>query len=724
MRSAALGRRPERALPLALRWPPLDLWPLLVLGAVLAGCAWVLATTEIGSGDYGQWLMTARPYLGESVPDYRAASAVPPVVPFLLGLAVRLVGDPLLGVHLFAVLLLVVLGLSAYLVGLSFFGSRLAGLMALVGALLLTDRFLELFAFGGLLQAGAIVFLWLGAGALMHAGQGIRREGAWWVAGGACIGLAALTHVGTASIVVPTGIGVGLLSAMRVAPTWRLRMVRLAPLGAALVVVAAYWLVFLLPGGTEFAQNPASLAYRGPNRLIDNLTSYWPGVVMAAVAAAGLAVGTIGEVRRRAIGPWTIIGAWTAITLAVVIGAVVSRAATDYPRFATPLLAPLVVAAAGAGVAAIARVASWLTRRLRRGTPAGWSMAIALALVAATAPPAVTAFGTQANGYQMAEPSSLQAAVAWIEGNVAPGATILAPPREGKWIEGLSGRTTLFSSAVRYSFRPEEWGRSVAADTLLRSGGAVVNEFFFVRLTDNVANAAVPRGMVIGVNHGGEYLDLLRIAPAGTSILDTSGRLGILATLPNLAGAGRTSTSDSVATSVTSSWTGKRQGTPVTFREIVTLQGDSSTLELRASAATLKPTGFAFELHPAQVAVTELALAGTEADLTFDVAGSGPPRLRAVLSGVAATIERLPDGGIRVYSPGGPIRLLITDLSGAGPSVVGAQFLDPEQLLAAYHVGAVILVTDPSFAGRRTRLEALGFQLAQTFGPYAVMVTP
>ena len=151
---------------------------------MLLGCAWVLATSAIGSGDYGQWLMTARPYLGEGVPDYRAASAVPPVIPFLLSFVVRLAGDPAQGIHLFAVLLLVALGLSAYAVGSTLFGTRMAGLLALVGALLLTDRFLELFAFGGLLQAGAIVFLWLGVAALFRAGTRPNRERAWWIGGG------------------------------------------------------------------------------------------------------------------------------------------------------------------------------------------------------------------------------------------------------------------------------------------------------------------------------------------------------------------------------------------------------------------------------------------------------------------------------------------------------------------------------------------------------------
>jgi hypothetical protein len=720
MRSTTIAGRTPRTVPVALRWPSIDLWPLLLLGSVLLGCAWVLATSAIGSGDYGQWLMTARPYLGESVPDYRAASAVPPVMPFLLSLVVRTAGNPAQGIHLFAVLLLVALGLSAYVAGSSLFGTRMAGLVALIGALLLTDRFLELFAFGGLLQAGAILFLWLGVAALFRAGSRPTWEMAWWTAGGVAIGLAALTHVGTASIAVPTGLAVGLLSAKRAAPTWRPRLPRLAPLGGSLAVVGVYWLVFLLPGGTEFARNPASLAYRGPGRLLEGMTAYWPALGMAAVALLGLAAGLVGEWRRRAIGPWTMLGTWIAVTLAVVLAAVVTGAATDYPRFATPLLAPVAIAAGGAGAAGMRLAASWLTLGLRRGTPAAWSVGLAGLLVAATAWPAMIAFGTQTNGYQMAEPASLQQAVAWVEANVAPGAAVLAPVREGKWIEGLSGRGALFSSAVRYSFRPDEWRRSLAADTLLRSGGALVNGYFFVRLTDDVADATVPRGMAIGVNHGGEYLDLLRIAPAETRIFDGTG--ATLATLPNMAGAARNVTSDTLAASVISSWKGERQGAAVSFNEIVSLKSDASTLEIRATAATKAPAAFELVLHPADQPVTGLSLTGNMAEISFAVAGSGEPGLRVVLDGVGATVEGLADGGLRVRSSGGPVRLLITDLTGAGSSTTGTGFLDPSLLVAAYDVGAVLLVRDDAFESRRIRLVALGFHLRQIFGPYGVMV--
>jgi len=358
----------------------------------------------------------------------------------------------------------------------------------------------------------------------------------------------------------------------------------------------------------------------------------------------------------------------------------------------------------------------WNSAHTPGGSSMGSAASVACGMVAG-------ALGTQTNGYRMAAPASLQQAVSWIDRNVVPGTTVLAPVREGKWIEGLSGRPALFSSAVRYSFRPDEWRRSLAADTLLRSGGALVNEYFFVRLTDEVANAAVPRGMAIGVNHGGEYLDLLQIASGGTRLLDASGNLETLATLPNLDGASRSATGDGLAASVTSTWSGERQGAPVTFREIVSLQGDASTLVVRASATTTGPIGFELELHPAQLPLTHISVTGNAAELTFAVAGSSEPQLRVLLSGAFATLAALPDGGLQVRSSGGPIRLLITDLSGAGSPTNGVQFLEPAELVAAYDVGAVLLVRDPAFEGRRIRLEALGFRLARTFGPYAVLVS-
>jgi len=228
--------------------------------------------------------------------------------------------------------------------------------------------------------------------------------------------------------------------------------------------------------------------------------------------------------------------------------------------------------------------------------------------------------------------------------------------------------------------------------------------------------------MAIGVNHGGEYLDLLSIAPAATRILDSTGT-GTLATLPNLVGEGRSATGDGLAASVTSTWSGERHGAPVQFREILSLQRDASTLELRAAATTSGPSGFELQFDPAQLPLTHVSVVGNTADLTFAVAGSREPQMRVVLSGAGATLESTPDGGLRVHSPGGPIRLLITDLTGASSPTSGTGFLEPSELVAAYQVGAVLLVRNPAFDSRRIRLEALGFHVAQDFGPYAVMLS-
>ena len=140
-RSTAVTRRPR--LPVGL-----------IAGAVVAGSAGVLATSSLGSGDYGQWLMAARPYLGEGIPAYRAGNAVPPVVPAFIAAVARVVPNGAAAIHIAAVLLLIALATAAYLAGAVLFRSRLAGVLAVVGTFLLTDLYFDLFAFGGLLQAG------------------------------------------------------------------------------------------------------------------------------------------------------------------------------------------------------------------------------------------------------------------------------------------------------------------------------------------------------------------------------------------------------------------------------------------------------------------------------------------------------------------------------------------------------------------------------------------
>ena len=101
--------------------------PIAIVGAVLAGRAFALAVTPIGSGDYGQWLMVSRRFLGESVPAYRSLSEVPPLVPMLLAGIRAVVHDPFVSLHVVATVLLVALGASLATLGTWAIHSRWAG---------------------------------------------------------------------------------------------------------------------------------------------------------------------------------------------------------------------------------------------------------------------------------------------------------------------------------------------------------------------------------------------------------------------------------------------------------------------------------------------------------------------------------------------------------------------------------------------------------------------
>ena len=717
MRPRSVGRIGPR------RLDPYD--PFLLVLAVLAGLTAVMVITPLGSGDYGQWLMTARPYAGLSLPDYRAAGAVPPVVPIMLGGLLVVVGDPIVALRLFTVLSLWGLGGSAYFAGATLFRSRVAGLLATVLSLLVVEQFIDLFAFGGLLQANAIVFAFLAVASFYRAPRATHRAWAWWTAGAVCVGLAALTHVGSASILVPTGVAVALVSSRHGATGRWAGFARLVPLGVVLGATAAFWLMVLIPGSTDLVRNPASLDYRGPTRLFDSLTGSWPTVLVIVVGTAAILIGTGRELARRQDGPWLILALWSAITLGVLAVAVISGASTDYPRFATPILAPLVLAAGGA-LAALLGVPAGRVSSSHRRRVAGWSVAVLVIVIVVAAPLSADRFMTEANGYQLRDVASLGAAATWINDHLGPQATVLAPVREAKWIEGLTGRPALFSNAFRYSFRAEEWERSLAADTVLRSSGAVVNPFFFARLTALGTDQSAPHGLVIAANHGGEFLDLLSLAPDQTRILSPDPDAPILATQTNLAADGRAVTTTDDGLEVSTAWTGERRDAKVAFIQSVALQDGSSVLTLQAAVQTELPVaGLELELRPVGgVHVSSITITGQEATITFAPYGPGEPRLRVALVDGTGVLVRTAGDGLRIVTGDPSARLLITDLTGAGAPSSTVQWLDPVALVDQYDVQAVLLARDPTMDARIARMGSLGFSSIQDFGFYQLLVRP
>src|SRR5205823_6309831 len=127
-----LSDAPERA---ALARLASETWalPLLLTLAVAAGIGFVSAITPIsGRGDFGQWLMTSRYYLGQGVPSYRVVTDLPPLVPALLAVIRIGIQDPAIALQTLNILVLLGLALSFFAVGAVLLDDPIGGLLSAV----------------------------------------------------------------------------------------------------------------------------------------------------------------------------------------------------------------------------------------------------------------------------------------------------------------------------------------------------------------------------------------------------------------------------------------------------------------------------------------------------------------------------------------------------------------------------------------------------------------
>ena len=717
----ALTAETERVIQ--ARMPRLEpIASVLLLVAVLGGLTiMLLATPIVARGDYGQWLMTSRYYLGLDVPDYRTITALPPAVPIFLAIVHAVVPDAVGTLQIANALLMAGLALSFYAVATALTRRALAGLLALVIGFLVTDRFLELFAFGGLLQSASVMFTSLSVAAFVRAGRGPALERGWWVVGSVVLALAALSHVGAGTVAVPVGLAVAGLSLFRLRHLgWPVLRHALIPVLIGLGAVGVYWLVVLVPASRDYVTNPASLGYRGPERLFSALFDYWPTGMVIVIGMATVLFGAVTEALRRTVDRYVYLLAWTGVTWGALVAAVVTGASTDFPRFAPVLLAPLVVATALAAFGLVRWLGLYLHAQAPRSRPSLWVVGIATVAVVAAIPFAVSRYDRQAATYQPRDAQALTDAALWVDQALPdPELAVLTAVRDGKWLEGLTGREALFGLPVRYAFRPTEWQRSVDADAILRSSVALTNEYFFLKFTDEAlaGTVAVPTSLLLGVNHGGEYVELLRLAPTATRVSSIDGV--VTAAQMTAVDARRDETDQAV--SLRTDFRGQAGTTEVSLVRTVRLWQEGATMRLtdQTSGAGLA-TVFA---PPSGMAVTSLDIQGGEAELCFTRIGARDPCLRIVTAQDDAIVEATPEGGLSIRTTtSSRLDVLVTALTASGASV-GLGILDPEQLISDYEIGAALMIaTDPSYAFRRERLEALGFHVAYSSGPYAVLL--
>ena len=710
---------------------PAALPHILGLVVLAATVAFVVGRMPIdGRGDYGQWLMTSRYYLGQEVPDYRTITALPPLIPFLLAGLRVVIPDPGAALQTFNVILLLALVASIYLVASTVFVDRLAGLFAVALAFLVTDRFLELFAFGGLLQVGALVFTLLSVAAFVQAGRDFSGSSRWWTLGGLSLALAGLSHVGTGLLAVPVCGAVALISAarmMRNTPRERLfhqrSLVRVV--SRALVIplaVLAYWVLILLPASVEYVTNPASLNYRGADRLLKGLESYWPTMLVIGIGLGCLVLGVAGELWRRRPGPFALLCVWTAVAWGTLLVSMLGGASTDYPRFATPLMVPLIAAGAG-GLLAVTR---WLPGYLHdRASRVDWRFAV-LVLACLLAPLGFQRYANHVKFYQPLDAAGLTSVGVWLGDRLTDGQSVVTPVREGKWIEGVTGHAAVFSQPVRYTFRPLERQRSLVAETIVKSTLALTSHDFFLKYAYGASDGqeVVPRGLVVGANHRGEFMDLLQVPASEVRVFGAGGPDDLWATLINARPVSTNRSLLATEAAVTTVWKGNEAHGSLSLTETTVLRADARGFELIEQATAEQAFGgIELQLRPLRLAATSnVAWDGLTADLFFPQTGLEEPHVRIEVVDGNGVIVLGDDGRLTVRSATDRVHLRVTALT-AGEGTSPVQILDPAQLIDAYDVAAVLLVQwDPAFVAREQRMEDLGYRVGLSAGAYAVMV--
>lgn len=699
-----------------------DSAPLLIVVGVVAGIAFVGVTAPIaGRGDFGQWLMASRYYLGLDVPAYRSIEALPPLVPILLAGLQMVIPDPVAALQAFTIGILSVVAASFYVVGSVLLRGRVGGLLSVVVALLITDRFLELLAFGGLFQLAAVALINFAIAAFVRAGDGDRDAGRYWAIGSASVVLLALTHVGTATVGIPIALAVAGICVLRAR---RLRWVALvrasAPLLIALVAVGIYAVVVLAPASTDYVSNPASLAYRGPGRLMSSLLAYGPTAAVVVTGALAVVAGGIIDGLKRSFGGGSMLLTWSAGAWGFLLVAAIAGTGTDYPRFAPVVLAPLAVAAAAA-MLVLLEVMTRQGRALIASPRVELLSVVAPGLLAVVAIPfAAVRYQSQMNGYQPSDGNALTAAVEFVNTSLgsAPGA-VLTSVRDGKWLEGLTGREALFNLPVRFAVRPDEWQRSVDADTILRSSAALTNQFYFVKFSApaSARRASVPAATTISMNHGGEFVDVLQLRPADTHLIGASRRW--------TAQAGAVGTDASLAaTSATyrTRWAQARGKQSASFSRTVTVVDQGSTMSVIDNAPRYRIESV---LRPASgAAFTSVSIDGRKARLCLARVGEQEPCLELWASEPDAQLRSTSQGLVVRTTKSTQLSLYLTDLTAGGDSV-GLGLIDPAAVVARRDVkAAILLATDPAFDDRRARLEAVGLHLVRQIGPYAVFQAP
>jgi hypothetical protein len=686
---------------------------------VAALVAFTVARAAIGTGDYGQWLMVSRYYSGESIPDYRTITAVPPMLPLIVAGLSQIITDPIAVMTTTKIGLVVALFMASYWAGSGIFGDRGAGLLGATATMFVTDRMLEMFAFGGLPQATCLVFLAFAIGSFA---RGYRADGLamrYWTIGALAIMLAALSHAGTGSLAILSGSGVAVVAAFANSRlSIRDRLMALAPMSLVLAVLSVYWLLVIIPENHQYLVNSASLNYRGPWAFWRRLSAYDWNVILAI--GGGLVVGLSAayELYLRRLGSFALLAVWAAAVWGFFGLAILTHVGTEYPRFQYPLLQPLALGLGG-GLANLARKANrWLSLDALQAKIVTPLAALGLVLLA-VGPSTAAAFGREANFYKFPSLGNVIASAQLLDKQLPPDGSVVTTVAVGKWFEGVTGRPALFWMPNRYSFRPVERERSLAADVILRSSFSASDGQFFLRYT-GLSND-VPTSPWIGINHLGEYIDLLTVLPSRFEVVSND---GTTTSLSSLQASSMHTSKDDEAAYVEETFAGEPAGDQMVVSQRALFSQESTTLSFTYDVGTDQPIEeLRLTLHPL-LGQTPTAMIPVPdgMDFEFPEAANVQPRISIRVPSDGTTSVTAGDGGdIEIVSRGSTTLSFDVSFEPNAPAINDTGFFYPAKLVDQYSIDSAILENDDAFPQRMVRLEALGFEPLGLAGDYVVL---
>jgi hypothetical protein len=296
---------------------------------------------------------------------------------------------------------------------------------------------------------------------------------------------------------------------------------------------------------------------------------------------------------------------------------------------------------------------------------------------------------------------------------------LVSPPNVGANVEAFTGRPTLTRSPIRYAFRAGQWERSIDATVLMSASVAMTNENFLVRWDGPVVGMAqaATGTMTVAANHGGEFVNLLTLAPEDETFPD-AGSL-TLAGLP----AGLTERHAGTDTiDVRTEWRGPGDDVAFVARTVALGAGaDSMTLTEQSSAG---PTRSLLRVAPGIALASYEAAGDQEARFCFSKRGNTNPCVSVAVEGTGARLVRDEKAFAIEGAQDGRTTVRITALS-AGRSFVGLALRDPAQIVERYGVAAVILsLNSPQDLAALPRLTALGFTESFDEGIYLVRLRP